>query len=124
VIGFISPGSASNSVPGAFRKGLGETGYVEGQNVTVEYHWLEGQFDCLPALMTDLVRRRVAVIATPNSIAASIAAKDVTATIGGGACAAVGSRAAHRPTPARGAPESDHALIEGRRLLSAFCDLQ
>ncbi len=51
----------------AFRKGLGETGYVEGQNVTVEYHWLEGQYDRLPALMADLVRRRVAVIATPGS---------------------------------------------------------
>ena len=51
----------------AFRKGLGETGYVEGQNVTVEYHWLEGRYDRLPALMADLVRRRVAVIATPGN---------------------------------------------------------
>jgi putative ABC transport system substrate-binding protein len=65
----------------AFRKGLGETGYVEGQNVTVEYHWLEGQYDRLPALMADLVRRRVAVIATPASLPASIAATAATATI-------------------------------------------
>jgi putative ABC transport system substrate-binding protein len=65
----------------AFRKGLGETSHVEGQNVTVEYHWLEGQFDRLPALMADLVRRRVAVIATPAFSVAAIAAKAATSTI-------------------------------------------
>ena len=59
VIGFVYTGSADASAGyvAAFRKGLGETGYVEGQNVAVEYHYLEGQFDRLPALMTDLVRR-------------------------------------------------------------------
>jgi putative tryptophan/tyrosine transport system substrate-binding protein len=83
VIGFVYVGSADASAGyvAAFRKALGETGYVEGQNVTVEYHWLEGQFDRLPALMADLVRRRVAVIATPDAIATSIAAKAATATI-------------------------------------------
>jgi hypothetical protein len=67
VVGFVHSGSADGSayVAAAFRKGLGETGYVEGQNVAIEYHWLQGQFDGLPALMTDLVRRRVAVIVTP-----------------------------------------------------------
>jgi ABC-type uncharacterized transport system substrate-binding protein len=64
-----------------FLQGLKETGYVEGQNVTVEYYYLEGQFDRLPALMADLVRRPMAVIATPYAIAASIAAKAATATI-------------------------------------------
>src|SRR5262249_50072482 len=64
-----------------FRKGLNEAGYVESQNVTAEYHWLEGQFDRLPALMADLVRRRVAVIATPGGNYASQVAKAATTTI-------------------------------------------
>jgi putative ABC transport system substrate-binding protein len=83
VIGFIDGGSADGPATraAAFRKGLNETGYVEGQNVTVEYHYLEGQYDRLPALMADLVRRRVAVIATPASTPAALAAKAATATI-------------------------------------------
>jgi putative ABC transport system substrate-binding protein len=83
VVGFINGGSVDGSAAraAAFRKGLNETGYVEGQNVTVEYHWLEGHYDRLPALVADLVRRRVAVIATPASILAALAAKAGTATI-------------------------------------------
>ena len=56
VVGFVNSGSSVASWSNAFRKGLNETGYVEGQNVTVEYHWLEGQFEHLPSLMADLVR--------------------------------------------------------------------
>jgi putative ABC transport system substrate-binding protein len=83
VVGFIYPGSpdANASNVATFRKGLSETGYVEDQNVTVEYHWLEGKYDRLPALMADLVGRRVAVIAIPGSLPATLAAKTATATI-------------------------------------------
>jgi len=82
LIGFIINGSAegfAHEVVG-FRKGLNESGYVEGQNVTVEYHWLEGHYDGLPALMADLVHRQVAVIAMIG-LPAVRAAKAATTTI-------------------------------------------
>src|SRR5437870_9913189 len=83
IVGLINGRSAQDAVRNvaAFRKGLDETGYVEGQNLMVEYHWLEGQFDRLPAVMADLVRRRVAVIATPAFRAGAQAAKAATSTI-------------------------------------------
>ena len=83
VVGFISGSSREMAAerPAAFRKGLAEAGFVEGQNVTVEYHWLAGQNEQLPALVADLVRRRVAVIATPGSMDAAFAAKAATNTI-------------------------------------------
>jgi putative ABC transport system substrate-binding protein len=82
VVAFVSSSSADASVrnAAAFRNGLYETGTIEG-HVTVEYHYLEGQYDRLAALMADLVRRQVAVIATPGSAPAALAAKAATATI-------------------------------------------
>jgi putative tryptophan/tyrosine transport system substrate-binding protein len=83
VIGYLGTGAANddlNNFTLPFLQGLKETGYVEGQNVAIEYRWAENQADRLPALAADLVRRRVAVI-VPNTTPAALAAKAATTTI-------------------------------------------
>ena len=83
VVGFLSSRSPADStnLVAAFREGLSETGYVEGQNLIVEYRWAEGQYDRLPALAADLVSRKVELIAASGGDLAARAAKGSTSTI-------------------------------------------
>jgi ABC transporter substrate binding protein len=83
VVGFLHTWSAAPflDIVSAFRKGLNETGFIEGQNVAIEYRWAEGQLDRLPALAADLVRHQVAVIATGGGAVSARAAKAASTTI-------------------------------------------
>jgi putative tryptophan/tyrosine transport system substrate-binding protein len=83
LIGYLASGSSGPNAPlvAAFHQGLSDTGYVEGQNLVVEYRWAEGSFDRLPALAADLVGRNVDVIATTGGDSSAVAAKTATSTI-------------------------------------------
>ena len=83
VVGFVYPGAPelSTGIVAAFRKGLGESGFTEGRNVTVEFRFAYNDNATLPELMADLVRRRAAVIVTPGSTPAALAAKAATTSI-------------------------------------------
>ena len=72
---------AATALAGEFRKGLSQSGFTEGNNVNVEYHWLDGRYEDLAAILDDAVRRKVAVIATPANTPGSLAAKAATTTI-------------------------------------------
>jgi putative ABC transport system substrate-binding protein len=83
VIGFLDSGSLEtrHRHVASFNRGLSETGYIEGQNVTIEYRWARDQLDRLPALATELVRRQVSVIVAASGVPAALAAKAATPTV-------------------------------------------
>src|SRR5215831_5791890 len=83
IVGYVHSDSPQTvaGLLAAFREGLSETGYIEGQNVAIEYRWAENDLSRIPELVADLVRRRVAVIAAPGSSATALAAKAATTTI-------------------------------------------
>ena len=81
VVGYLGSGSPSSGALAVLRQSLAEAGYVEGRNVTIESRWAEGQYDRLPAMAAELVRRQVAVIVATGGSAGAVAAKAATATI-------------------------------------------
>jgi putative ABC transport system substrate-binding protein len=81
VIGYLGGGEAASPVAAMFRRGLGETGFVEGRNVAIEFRFADGRYDRLPALAADLVRRQVSVLVTSGGVHTALAAKAATVTI-------------------------------------------
>ena len=81
VIGFLSAGDAEVGLTTAFRQGLSETGWVDGQNLTIEYRWAEGHYDRLPAFAAEFVGRKVDLILTTGGNHMALAAKNATSTI-------------------------------------------
>src|SRR6516162_4475595 len=83
VIGILNSASPAQPLwyPATFRQGLSDTGYIEGENLAIEYRWAEGQYDRLPALAADLVSRKVDLIVTLGGTVAAQAAKSATSTI-------------------------------------------
>jgi putative ABC transport system substrate-binding protein len=83
IVAWVHSGSPDSNARhlAAFWEGLNETGFIQGQNLTVEYHWLNGKYDAVPSVIADIVRRRVAVIAAPGSQPSALAAKAQTTTI-------------------------------------------
>ena len=83
VVGYLDAASASERayIVAAFRQGLADAGYVEGQNVAIEYRWAEGDYRRLPEMAADLVRRHVSLIVTPGAAAGAQAAKNATSAI-------------------------------------------
>jgi ABC transporter substrate binding protein len=132
VIGFLhgeSPVGVADLLA-AFREGLKQQGFVEGQNVAIEYRWADGQNDRLPALAADLVRRRMAVIATLGSTVAVVAAKTATTTIpwvftrGCIVCAVREISAVSSRGRASTRSGSCHCRVSQRsRLRGGFCDI-
>src|SRR5262249_20858318 len=123
VIGYLDGGSLGTSahVVAAIRKGLSETGYVEGTNVVIEYHWAEGNYNRLPVLVPDLVRRQVAVIiamGTPVAFAAKAATSTIPIVFGGGVDPVQAGLVAslHRPGGNITGVTSMNAEIETKRL--------